>query len=101
MGRRVRTGQVVTVRAGVERDAAYCGSVRAATFPLLAATVAVVAGCSAGNGSKTAPDGAPTGSESSVQARPVRLSIRPRKGRVDVRPDRGITVRAAGGPSTD
>jgi lipoprotein-anchoring transpeptidase ErfK/SrfK len=69
--------------------------VRAAVLPLLVATGAALAGC----GSKTAQHGASAGSKPA--APPVRVSIRPGHGRVDVRPDRGITVRATGGRLTD
>jgi lipoprotein-anchoring transpeptidase ErfK/SrfK len=74
------------------------GRVRAATLPLLVATVAVLAGCSAGHASNTAHSGASKRSEPTVP--PVRVSIRPGRGRIDTRPDRGIVVRADGGTLT-
>jgi lipoprotein-anchoring transpeptidase ErfK/SrfK len=60
-----------------------------------------LAGCSSGHASKVAhgnPPTSPAAAESTATPAPsVRVSIRPGHGRTDIRPDRGITVRAAGG----
>jgi lipoprotein-anchoring transpeptidase ErfK/SrfK len=88
--------------------------VRGATLPFLVALVVVLAGCSSGHANKAAQTGGQgrTGkaeqraaeSEATASptatAPPVRVSITPGEGRRDVRPDRGITVRATRGELT-
>src|SRR5215469_2392238 len=54
----------------------------------------LLTGCGGGNATSTDGKASPSGEAS---ASGVRLSIAPAGGRTDARPDRGITVRAAGG----
>lgn len=56
--------------------------------------VLVLVGCGGGSGTS---GGGKSGSEGEASESDVRLAIAPADGRVDNRPDRGITVRAAGG----
>src|SRR3954468_19590020 len=83
--------------------------VRAASLPVLLALGAVLAGCSGGHAHRAAQAGGPAhgAADAGVSASPtpppptVRVSISPGHGRVDLRPDRGIKVRATGGALTD
>ncbi|WP_169542376.1 L,D-transpeptidase [Solirubrobacter soli] len=78
---------------------------RASTLPVVLALGAVLAGCSSGRAQTAAPAGKPSHRAAAAEAsasptpRPslVRVSISPSRGGVDVRPDRGIIVRATGG----
>ncbi len=84
--------------------------VRAATLPVLLALGAVLVGCSGGHAHRAAHArghahrAAHAGASASPTAPPppaVRVSISPGHGRVDMRPDRGIKVRATGGALKD
>jgi hypothetical protein len=83
--------------------------VRSATLPVLLALGAVLVGCGGGHVHRAADAGvhvhraADAGASASPTPPPpaVRVFISPGHGRVDVRPDRGIKVRATGGTLTD
>src|SRR3954470_7689878 len=69
---------------------------RSAVLVFLAAAVAF-SGCAHGSASTAANSDSSAG----PPPRPVRISILPRHGRTNVRPDRGITVRARRGTLTE
>src|SRR5205085_8966354 len=75
--------------------------VRAATLPVVLALGAVLVGCSGGHAHRAAHAGASASPTPPPPSPAVRVSISPGHGRVDVRPDRGIKVRATGGTLTD
>jgi lipoprotein-anchoring transpeptidase ErfK/SrfK len=79
--------------------------VRAATLPVLVAIAVLLVGCSGDHEPKAAHALAKAAhADASASPTPppaARLSISPGHGRVDVRPDRGIKVRATGGTLTD
>ncbi len=79
---------------------------RSASFLVLTAVGAALIGCGGSSGSKTAgSDAGPAGSAAATAKAapppaPVKVSISPRHGGADPRPDRGITIRATGGELT-
>ena len=62
--------------------------------------VLALAGCGGSKGGSS-PDRAAGGSAAEPEVAPAQVTIRPARGRVVKRPDRGITVRARGGTLTE